>query len=122
MASLTSSSSAGARGSGAAWGSLTAGVASVLTLPVAVYVTRYIGAYELLDAGFAIPVAIALGIAALALARRSRLQRAVSLTAVQGAGAASAGRALGIVGLCIAAAAIVALGVYGLLEYVGSRD
>jgi hypothetical protein len=29
---------------------------------------------------------------------------------------------LGVVGLCMAAAALVALGVYGLLEYVGSRE
>jgi hypothetical protein len=29
---------------------------------------------------------------------------------------------LGIVGLCMAAAAVVSLVVYGLLEYVGSRD
>jgi hypothetical protein len=35
---------------------------------------------------------------------------------------ATAGRVLGIVGLCMAASALVALGVYGLLEYVGSRD
>jgi hypothetical protein len=33
-----------------------------------------------------------------------------------------AGRLLGIAGLCLAASALVALGVYGLLEYVGSRD
>jgi hypothetical protein len=29
---------------------------------------------------------------------------------------------LGIVGLCMVASALVALGVYWLLEYVGSRD
>ena len=29
---------------------------------------------------------------------------------------------LAIVGLCVAASALIALGVYGLLEYVGSRD
>jgi len=34
----------------------------------------------------------------------------------------TAGRILGVVGLCMAASALVALGVYGLLEYVGSRD
>ena len=28
---------------------------------------------------------------------------------------------LGIIGLCMAASALVALGVYGLLEYVGSQ-
>jgi hypothetical protein len=32
------------------------------------------------------------------------------------------GRVLGVVGLCLAASGLVALGVYGLLEYVGSRE
>ena len=108
-------------GSAAAWGSLAAGVAAVVTLPLAVYLTRYIAAYELLDAGFAIPVAVVLGIMALTLARRSRLHRSVSLTATGTLPAARTGRALGIVALCSAAAALVSLGVYGLLEYVGSR-
>jgi hypothetical protein len=111
-----------APGSGAARGSLAAGIASVVTLPLAVYLTRYIGAYDLLDSGFAIPAAIAFGIVALVLARRARLQRAVSLVAVRRPGAARAGRILGIVGLCFAAAALVSLGVYGLLEYVGTRN
>jgi hypothetical protein len=111
-----------APGSGAARGSLAAGIAAVVTLPLAVWLTRYIAAYELLDAGFAIPVAIAFGIVALVLARRSRLQRAVSLAGAQRAGAARAGRILGIIGLCIAAAALVSLGVYGLLEYVGTHN
>lgn len=111
-----------APGSGSALGSLLAGLASVATLPVAIYATRFSGAYELLDAGFAIPVAVVLGIVAIALARRSRIQSAVSLTSRRGPGVAGAGRILGILGLCMAAAALVALGVYGLLEYVGSRE
>jgi hypothetical protein len=110
-------------GSRAARGALVAGLASVATLPLAVYLTRYSGSYELLHAGFAIPVAAGLGIAALLLARRARRQEALSLVAAGGRSrAATAGRALGIVGLCLAASALVALGVYGLLEYVGSRD
>jgi hypothetical protein len=107
--------------SGAAWTALLAGIASVATLPLAVYATRFSGSYSLLHAGFAIPIAIALGVAALALSRRSRRRAAVSL-AGQGDSVAVAGRVLGIVGLCLAASALVALGVYGLLEYVGSRE
>ena len=105
-------------GSRAAWGSVAAGAASVLTLPVAVYATRFSSSYDLLHASFAIPVAVILGLAALALARRSRKQSALSLGHGSG-GTATAGRVLGIVGLCLAASALVALGVYGLLEYVG---
>ncbi len=107
-------------GSGAAWGSALAGLASVATLPVAVYVTRFSGEYELLHASFAIPLAAALGFVALALAGRSRPLGVLS--AARAPALARAGRVLGIVGLCMAAAAVVSLVVYGLLEYVGSRD
>jgi hypothetical protein len=109
-------------GNGSAWGSLVAGLASVATLPLAIYATRFSDSYDLLHAGFAIPVAAALGLAALALARRSRRRTSVSLAAASGSGAATAGRVLGIVGVCMAASGLVALGVYGLLEYVGSRE
>jgi len=111
-----------APGSGSALGSLLVGLASVVTLPLAIYATRWSGAYELLDAGWAIPVAVALGLVAIALSRRSRLQAAVSLSSTRGRSVAGAGRLLGLLGLSIAAAALVALGVYGLLEYVGSRE
>jgi hypothetical protein len=99
-----------------------AGLASVATLPAAVYATRFSDSYDLLHAGFAIPVAVGLAFVALALARRVRMRTSVSLTAETGQGIATAGRVLGILGLCMAASAIVALGVYGLLEYVGSRE
>jgi len=106
---------------GAAWGSLAAGLASVATLPAAIYATRFSDAYDLVHAGFAIPVAAALGVFSLTLARRARRLRAVSLARGGRSGTATLGRVLGIVGLCMAAAALVALGVYGLLEYAGTR-
>jgi hypothetical protein len=110
-------------GSRAAWGSLLAGGASVATLPVAVYITRFSDSYDLLHAGFAIPVAAALGGVALLLARRARIETSLSLSgAGQGSRTATAGRVLGIIGLCMAASALVALGVYSLLQYVGSRE
>lgn len=109
------------RGPGTAWGALAAGAASVATLPLAVYLTRFSGAYDLLHAGFAIPLGAAFGLVALALARRARLRQGVRLVGARRSRAASAGRALGAVGLCLAAAGIVALAVYGLLEYAGAR-
>ena len=109
-------------GSSVAWGSLVVGLASVAVLPLAVYLTRFSGSYDLLHAGFVIPVAAALGVVAIALARRARVRTSVSLGRGGGGGVAVAGRVLGIVGLCMAASALVALGVYGLLEYVGSRE
>ncbi len=106
----------------AAWGSLIAGLASVATLPVAIYLTRFSEGYDLLDAGFAIPAAAALAVLALALARRSRRRNVLGLTRGDRARVVQAGRLLGIAGLCMALAALVSLGVYALLEYVGSRD
>jgi hypothetical protein len=109
-------------GNGAAWGSLVAGLASCATLPVAIYATRFSDSYDLLHAGFAIPAAAALALVALALARRADARGRVTLSGAGRSGVTRAGRALAVVGLCMAASALVALGVYGLLEYVGSRE
>jgi hypothetical protein len=91
-------------------------------LPAAIYATRFSDTYELLHAGFAIPVAAGFGLGALVLARRARVRERVMLSGSGGGGPATIGSVLGVVGLCMAASALVALGVYGLLEYVGSRE
>jgi hypothetical protein len=102
---------------------LLAGIGSVLALPLAIFLTRFSDTYDLLHAGFAIPLGAGLGILALALARRTRRRAARSLaTGSERAGMVTAARVLGTLGLCMAVSAVVALGVYGLLEYVGSRD
>jgi hypothetical protein len=110
-------------GSGAAWGSLVAGLASCAILPLAIYLTRFSDTFELLHAGLAIPIAAGFALVALALASRSRARGSVALSSAVGNGAiATAGRVLGVIGLCMAASALVALGVYAVLEYVGSRE
>jgi hypothetical protein len=109
------------RGTVSAWGSLVAGLASVATLPLAIYLTRFSERYELLHAGFAIPLAAAFGFVALALASRNRRIGALSLRG-RGSGVARAGRALGILGVGLALAGVVSLVVYALLEYAGTRD
>jgi hypothetical protein len=120
MAARTRSSRG--RGAGAAWGSVVAGAASVLTLPAAIYATRFSDSYELLDSGLAIPVAAALALLALGLASRAGRASSFVLGRAPGLSAARAGRLLGILGLCLVASALVALGVYGLLQYAGSRE
>ena len=92
------------------------------TLPVAVYLTRFSDAYELLHAGFAIPIGIAPGLVALSLSRRAERRAALTLAPRGRDRVALAARVLGALGICIALAGLVALGVYALLEYAGTRD
>lgn len=109
------------RGSGAAWASVVAGVASILTLPVAIYVTRYVESYELIDAAYAIPIGAVLGLAAIAFARRARREESIRLGGSEQNGITRAGRLLAVAGICIALAGVVSLAVYGLLEYAGNH-
>ena len=94
------------------------GVLATLALPVAIVGTRYSGSYELLHAGFAIPLAVAFGISALVLARRARAFDRATLGRAGGGRAARAGRLLGILGLCIAASATISLAVYAVLHAI----
>lgn len=109
-------------GNRAAWAAVAAGAASIATMPLAVYLTRFSDAYDLFDAAFAIPLGGALGVAAIVLARRARRLSELRLGRAGGGGVALAGRLLGIVGVCIALAALVSVAVYGLLEYAGTRE
>ena len=102
----------------AAW-SVVLGALATLTLPVAIFATRYSDSYDLLHAGFTIPFAAALGIAAIILARRARALDRATLGRTGGGRAARIGRLLGILGLCMAASATIALSVYGVLLAVG---
>lgn len=121
MASRTSSSSASRDSGGSAWGAFLAGLASVATLPLAVYVTRFSESYELLHAGFAIPIGLGLGLLALRMAGRLSRRQLVSIAPREPDRVATAARVLGGLGVCIALAGVVALVVYGLLEYAGTR-
>jgi len=105
---------------GSAWHALFAGLASVFSLPLAVYLTRFSASYDLLHASFAIPVGGGLGLVAINLARRRRRR---TLLRVDGGRDPVARFAwlLGVAGLCLALAGLVALAVYGLLEYAGTR-
>ena len=102
----------------AAW-SIALGALATLTLPVAIFATRYSDSYDLVHAGFAIPIAAAGGISAVILARRARALDQATLGRTGGAKAARAGRLLGILGLCVAASATIALSVYAVLLAVG---
>ena len=101
----------------ATW-SVVLGLLASLTMPVAIAATRYSGSYELLHAGFAIPFALVLGIFAVVLARRARALDRASLGRAGGWRAARIGRLLGILAVCMAASASIALAVYAVLHAI----
>ena len=91
-------------------------------MPVAVYATRFFASFGLVEAGYAIPLAVLLGLAAGVFARRAGREMALGLgREAPRAGVARAGKLLGMLGICIAAAALVSLAVYGLLQYAGTH-
>ncbi len=96
------------------------GALAAVAVPVGVVVSRWVGGVRLLDAAIAIPVAVVLGWSAILLGRRSRRQVLWTLGRVGGQDVARAGTMLGVVALCLAATAGVALGFYGLLVLLGS--
>lgn len=121
MAARTrSSSGAQARRNASARAAVVVGLLSLLTVPAAVAATRWSTRYELLHAAFAIPVGILLGLVALSLARRAGDRIARSLGRAPGAGAAKAGRRLGVAGILVALTAAGSVAVYELLAYVSS--
>jgi hypothetical protein len=101
----------------AGW-SVVVGLLSIAALPLAVAATRWSERYELLHAAVGIPLGLVLGIGAVLLARRARARHERTLGRAGGLRAAAWGWAFGIAGIAIAAAGLVALGVYGLLRYL----
>ncbi len=94
------------------------GILSVATLPVAIGATRYSASYDLLHAGFAIPVGLGLGWWAVLRARRIRERSGGALGQSAGRRGAALARVLGILGICMASSATIAVAVYGVLTYL----
>ena len=97
------------------------GLLAVATMPVAILATRYSESYDLLHAAFAIPVAVVLGALAIGLGRGALRLDDLRLGRAGGRGTARVGRALGVLGIALAATCLVAVAVYGLLTYLGER-
>jgi hypothetical protein len=94
------------------------GLLSLATLPAAIAATRWSRAYELLHAGFAIPLALLLGLLAVVLARRARRGQALLLGRARGATSARVGGFLGLTGFLLGVTAAMAIGVYYVLAAV----
>jgi hypothetical protein len=92
------------------------GVVSVLTMPVAVFATRYSGSYDLVHAALAIPVGLVTGVLGLRLSRDRR-----SAVQLEPAGRSRVAQVLALAGIWLAGAALVAVSVYGILVYLGNR-
>jgi hypothetical protein len=113
LAARTSSSKR-SPGRWSAWLSVFFGLLAVAALPAAIGYSRFSEEFELLHAAWAIPVAAALGLFSLGLARRARRQ--LRSTLVRGRHAAARlGRALAVLALCMAVTASISVGFYRLL-------
>jgi len=112
MASRTSDSS---RGNVRATVALFAGLCAVLALPAAVALARRTHAIVLLDAAWAIPVAIVCGILALLFARGAQGRIRFTLERAGGRGRVRWSRRLAVLGIAIALSASIAVGFYELL-------
>lgn len=93
------------------------GVVSVLTMPVAVFATRYSDSYDLVHAALAIPIGLATGVLAFRLAGGRR-----GAVPLERSPRSRTGRVLGLAGIWLAGAALVAIAMYGVLVYLGNRS
>jgi hypothetical protein len=116
MAFPTRSSS---RPNARAWAAVVVGLLSVATVPAAIALTHYRD-IELLDAGWAAIPAFLLGIVALMLARAARRRTERTIGRVGGRGVTRLGRFLGALGVYLALAAALSVGVYELLNHLSA--
>lgn len=91
------------------------GTLAAIAIPGAVVVARSTAGVRILDAVWAIPFALVLGVAALFAARGARTRRRVTLERAGGARRLRAGVILAVAGLCFAASGLIAVGFYELL-------
>ena len=91
-------------------------------MPLAIVGTRYSSAYRLLDAGFAIPLGLLIGIAAHVLARSARRRNERALGRLGGEKTIRLGRILATIGICLALTALISVAVYQFLQHVGSSN
>jgi len=100
-----------------AWGAVVLGLLSVATVPAAVAYAHYRDV-ELLDAGWAAAPGLVLGVASLVFARRARRRTERTIGRVGGRRVTRVGRLLGALGIYLALAAALSVGVYELLNHL----
>ena len=95
------------------------GLLAAAAIPLAVVYADRSPRVELIWAGVAVPVALVLGLAAIAAARAGRRRAQMRLVRRSGSATARIGRLLGYLGVLLAATGVVALLVYEILTYRG---
>lgn len=93
---------------------------AVAAVPVGIVVAESVDELRLLHATVSVPVGAVIGLLAIALARRARGRIQLTLGRVGGERTAWVGRALGLLGIYLAATAGLAVAFYGLLELFAS--
>jgi hypothetical protein len=91
------------------------GLVAVLVVPAAVVLSRRSSTLTLVDAAWAVPVAVGFGIAALLFARGARGRIRATLERARGRARTRVARVLGVAGICVALSAAIAVGFYELL-------
>ena len=95
------------------------GLLAAASLPAAIAVAELTDRLRLIEAAWAIPAAVALGVVALVLARRGRRRAARSVTR-RGARSARIGRLLGWLAVSLGVAGVIAVAFFEYLDYVGA--
>ena len=95
------------------------GLLSVAAVPAGVALTHYRD-IELLKAGWAVAPGIVLGVTSLLLARGARRRTERTIGRVGGRGLTKAGHLLGALGVYVALAAALSVGVYELLNHLSA--
>jgi hypothetical protein len=97
---------------GRAAASLLLGFLATAALPAAIALAELQDRYDLLQAGWAVPVALLLGFLAVWLARRARVRVERTLGRVGGERTARVGRTLGVLGIMLGLSGAIAVGIY----------
>jgi hypothetical protein len=92
-----------------------AGLVALLAVPVGVLLSRQTSGVTLLEAAWAIPVAVGCGVAALLFARGARGRIRWTLESAGGIGRVRIALILAVAGICVALSAAIAVGFYELL-------
>ena len=91
------------------------GLVAVVSVPVAIVLSRQSEGITLLDAAWAIPIAALCGVAALLFARGAGGRVRRTLERAGGLGRVRLGQVLGVAGICVALSGAIAVGLFELL-------